>query len=76
MQNLEPGRQLTMVLSVGYWVWFPEVPQDYLDFLESLAARVANVVVLSIPSAHVTAHTGKQVCALGGAGTCLTLVLH
>lgn len=25
--NLDSGRQLTMVLSVGYWVWFPEVPQ-------------------------------------------------
>ena len=22
---LEPSRQLMMVLSVGYWVWFPEV---------------------------------------------------
>ncbi len=58
---LEPGRQLTMVLSVGYWVWFPEVPHDYLDFLELLASKVANVVVVSIPTSHVTAHTGKQV---------------
>lgn len=30
----EPGRKLTMVLSVGYWVWFPEVPQvGVLNFL-------------------------------------------
>ena len=39
----------------------PQVPQDYLDFLEMLAKKVAKVVVLSIPTVHVTAHTGKQV---------------
>lgn len=61
---LEEGRQVTLVLSVGYWVWFPEVPHDYLDFLESLAKRAAKVVVLSIPTVHVTAHTGKQGPAL------------
>ena len=35
--------------------------QDYLDFIEDVAKKVANVVVLSIPSAHTLAHTGKQV---------------
>lgn len=61
---LEQGRQVTLILSVGYWVWFPEVPHDYLDFLESLSKRAAKVVVLSIPTVHVTAHTGKQGPAL------------
>ncbi len=54
------GRQVTLVLSVGYWVWFPEVPADYLDFLDALSRRAVKVVVLSIPTVHVTAHTGKQ----------------
>ena len=54
------GRQVTLVLSVGYWVWFPEVPADYLDFLDALSRRAVKVVVLSIPTVHVTAHTGRQ----------------
>lgn len=57
---VDEGRQVTLVLSVGYWVWFPEVPQDYLDFLDALSKRAAKVVILSIPTVHVTAHTGKQ----------------
>jgi hypothetical protein len=39
----------------------PASLQDYLDFIEDVAKKVANVVVLSIPSAHTLAHTGKQV---------------
>jgi len=61
---VDEGRQVTLVLSVGYWVWFPEVPQDYLDFLDTLSKRAAKVVILSIPTVHVTAHTGKQGPAL------------
>jgi len=53
-------RSLTLVLSVGYWVWTPEVPQTYLNYLEELAERVHRIVVLSIPTVHTLAHTGKQ----------------
>ena len=32
-----------------------------MDYLEELAERVHRVVVLSIPTVHTLAHTGKQV---------------
>lgn len=100
-------RSLTLVLSVGYWVWTPEVPQvrahlpppracslprpggepmivmhrsgwldlgpkagpaaaqEYLDSLVALSERVHRIILLSIPTVHTLAHTGKQVSRLG-----------
>lgn len=44
--------------------------QEYLDSLMALSKKVHRIVVLSIPTVHTLAHTGKQVNT-----KCSTLVM-